>query len=217
MLPEADAFQEVGPQVAVKTDIFRSSSAVREEDSSSSSAEALLRRRRRALKELPYDDMPELRNADLARWNNDYLTNMANESKTKFQSRAPKLSKRNAAFWVGGSGLGNISRDLKGSHLENPLSMFAGDALMEALTGVSVSVAGKKRDRDEEGDLTYRSEERRVRRRDGGENELDRIENLPMNDEEALAILNTEVSLISSGLRLWLTLIRRLRWVGMLS
>ena len=163
------------------------------------SADALLRPKGRAPKALPYDNAPELRNADLANWNDNYVRNMANDTHSKIQHRASKVSKQNAAFWVGGSGVGGIGSTIRNRGLNNPLDMFAGDALMEALTNVVGSIAGRKRKRDGEGDRESGSEERRARVRDGDVDQLGRIDELPVNEDEALPIPGEDVSSSSSA------------------
>lgn len=193
MLPDAEAFPEMVSQVPTAEN-FRSLSEVYEEESSSASADAPLRPRRRAPKALPYDNAPELRNADLAYWNDNYVSNMANDTHAKMQHRATKVSKQNAAFWVGGCGVGGTGSMIRNSSLNNPLNMFAGDALIEALTGVVASISGRKRNRDEEGDRASDSEERRVRMRDGVDDQLGRTIELPMSEGEILAIPGEDVT-----------------------
>lgn len=199
VLPDAEAFPEMVPQVPITAEIFRSSSEAHDEDSSSTSADALLRPKGRAPKALPYDNAPELRNADLAYWNDNYVRNMANDTHTKIQHRASKVSKQNAAFWVGGSGVGGIGSTIRNRGLKSPLDMFAGDALMEALTNVVAFIAGKKRKRDEEGNRESGSEERRIRMRDGDVDQLGRINELPVNEDETLPIPGEDVSSSSSA------------------
>lgn len=196
VLPDAEAFSEMVPQVPRRAGLLRSSPEVLEEESSSVSADAVLRPKRRAPKALPYDNAPELRNADLAYWNENYVRNMANDAHTKTQHRIPKFSKQNAAFWVGGSGIGGIRSTIGASGLNNPLDMFAGDALMEALTGVVASVAGRKRNHDEEENRASDSEERRLRMRDGGDDQLGRVNDLQMNEDETLRIPGEDVCFI---------------------
>lgn len=197
-LPDAEAFPEMVPQVPTTAKLLRSSSEELEEDSSSMSVEAPLRRKRRAPKALPYDNVPELRNADLAYWNDNYVRNMAHDIHIKMQHRALKVSKQNAAFWVGGSGVGGIGSAIRNSGLNNPLDLFAGDTLIEALTGVVAPVAGRKRTRDEEGDRVSGSEERRVRMRDDGDDQLGRINEPAVNDDEILAIPGEDVSFVNA-------------------
>lgn len=198
VLPDAEAFPEMVPQVPITAEIFRSSSEELDEDSSSTSADAPLRRKGRAPKALPYDSAPELRNADLANWNDNYVRNMANDTQSKIQHRASKVSKQNAAFWVVGSGVGGIGSTVRKRGLNSPLDMFAGDALMEALTNVVAFIAGRKRKRDEEGDRDSGSESRRTRMRDGDVDQLGRINELPVNEDETLPIAGEDVRSSSS-------------------
>lgn len=195
LLPDAEAFPEMVPQIPSATGHLQSSPAVPEDESSSESAEAPLRPNRRAPKTLSYDNAPELRNSDLTDWNNGYMANMVNERKVKFQHRAPKISRQNATFWVGGAGIGNLGSGFEISRLQNPLNMFSGDTLIEALTGVSASMAGKKRTRDEEGVRVSDSEDRRVRMRNDDGDQVGRVDDMPMNDEE-FTILADDVSSI---------------------
>lgn len=194
VLPDAEAFPEMIRQVPIMAEPIRSSSEALEEDSSSMSADALLRPKRRAPKALPYDKTPELRNADLVSWNENYVRNMADDVQTKMQHRVPKVSKRNAAFWVKGSGIGGIGYVIKSSGLKNPLDKFAGDTLMETLMGVVASFAGRKRHHDEEEDRVFGSGERRVRMRDD-DDQLGPMNELITNEDEGLAIPGEDVSL----------------------
>lgn len=190
VLPDAEAFHELIREAPSKEGLHRSSSAILQEDSSHKSA-APVSRKRRAPKALPIDDAPELRNTDLARWNDDYLVNMAIETKAKLLHNATRLAKKNAAFWVGGSGIGGIGSFSQ----KTPLDIFAGDALMNALTNVATSVQGKKRNRNEKDDDGSDSDERRVRTR-GVENRLGAFDDLPINGNADAAIMNEEVHLL---------------------
>ncbi len=199
LLPDAKAFPAMKPKVPLMASPLRSSSRVPHEVASEESADALIRPKRRARKMLPFDMAPELHNTDLVRWNNGYLTNMATETRAKLQHGAVRLAKKNAAFWVGGSGIGGIGSILANSSLQTPLEIFAGDPLMEALTNVVTSMAGRKRDRDEEEDHPIDGEERRVRMRDeDGDHQLGRFNDLTMDGNEGLAILAGEVCSSSS-------------------
>lgn len=186
LLPDAEAFPELIRQGPMKEGLYRSSS----EDSSHKSTAVLVRRKRRAPKALPIDSKPELRNTDLARWNDNYLVNMAIETKAKVLHNATRLAKKNAAFWVGGSGIGDIGSFSQ----KTPLDIFAGDALMNALTNVATSVAGRKRNRNEKDSDESDSDERRVRTREV-ENQLGAFDDLPINGNTDDAILNGEVHL----------------------
>lgn len=190
LLPDAEAFPELIREAPSKEGFRRSSSAIPQEDSSHKSA-ASVSRKRRAPKALPIDSAPELRNTDLARWNDEYLVNMAIETQAKLQHNATRLAKKNAVFWVGGSGIGGIGYFSQ----KTPLDIFAGDALMNALLNVATSVQGRKRSRNEKDDDGSDSDERRVRTR-GVENQLGAFDDLPINGNADATIMNEEVHLL---------------------
>ena len=121
-------------------------------------AEAPFRRRAHpGPKIIPLDTNMELRNGDLARWNADYIANMNEAIRHKTAGRATALAKKNAEHWILGQGD------------SGPLSIFSGAKLLEALTGVKLTVAGDKRPHG--GDKT--DSDRRVRPR--GEPSSDEI------------------------------------------
>lgn len=190
LLPDAEAFPELIGEAPSKEGLRRSSSAISQEDSSHRSA-AWVSRKRRTPKPLPIDNAPELRNTDLARWNDEYLVNMAIETQAKLQHNATRLAKKNAAFWVGGSGIGGIGYFSQ----KTPLDIFAGGALMNALLNVATSVQGRKRNRKEKDDDGSDSDERRVRTR-GVENQLGAFDDLPANRNADATIINEEVHLL---------------------
>lgn len=192
LLPDAEAFPELVRKVPTNEGLHRSSSAIPQEDSSHKSAAASVGRKRRSPKALPIDNAPELRNTDLARWNDNYLVNMAVETQAKLLQSATRLARKNAAFWVGGSGIGGIGSFA----LKTPLDIFAGDALMKALTNVATSVAGRKRNRNEKDDDGSDSDERRVKIRQV-ENRLGDFDDLPINGNADVAIMNGEVYLLN--------------------
>lgn len=184
VLPDAEPFPEM---VLPGTSIHRASSEVPREHESSDSAEAPLRRKRRGPKLLPVDQRMELHNADLAQWKKDYAENMAEAIEAKKHHKAPALAKKNAAFWVFGSGIGGVGAGLGISKLKSPLDMFAGDAMMEALTGIRTSTAGQKRSRDSENGRDSESETRRVRSRAMNESDqIGRGEGLMLDDDGML-------------------------------
>ena len=190
VLPEAEAFPTTAHQAPAVSRILD----VHQEQSSSESAEAPLPRKRRALKKLPVDEVQELHNTDLAQWKTDYLENMAEAKAAKLNHKAPFLAKKNAAFWVVGTGIGGVGAVLGSSKLHSPLDMFAGDAMMEALTGIKVSATGQKRGRDDEEDHDSNSEARRVRIRDGNGDQAGRRVD-EMDDEGTMMIQADDVSI----------------------
>lgn len=189
LLPDAEAFPELMREAPSKEGLRRSSSAIPQEDSSHNDS-ASVSRKRRAPKALPIDSAPEIRNTDLARWNDEYLVNMAIETQAKLQHNATRLAKKNAVFWVGGSGIGGIGYFSQ----KTPLDIFAGDALMNALLNVATSVQGRKRSNEKDDDGSD-SDERRVRTR-GVESQLGTFDDLPINGNADATIMNEEVHLL---------------------
>lgn len=137
-----------------------------DEEELSESIVAPLARQRRGARVLPVDALQEMRNSELANWNANYIDNMANATHQKFLHKMPFLAKKNASFWVCGSGIGGVGANPGTAGLINPLSMFTGDALLEALVGADDTVAGAKRKAsDEEDPAAVSGEDRRVRQR----------------------------------------------------
>ena len=185
-LPEGEAFPSATGQASDEHTPSES-----ENRETSSTAGAPMRRKRRAARIIPLDQTMELRNSDLSRWNTEYLQNMAEATRIKVQHKAIAQAKRNAEFWIWGSGIGNIGRRFGYSEIKTPLDMFYGDALFEALTGINrATTAGQKRDRDSGIDEATEGESRRIRRRSdedqvgrGDDMELDEGVFAPMGDE----------------------------------
>lgn len=199
MLPEAEAFPMTALQPPAGSRYLGSSSGVHQEQESSDSAEAPLPRKRRAPKPLPVDEMQELHNTDLTQWKTDYIANMAEATAAKMTHKAPFIAKRNAAFWVLGAGIGGVGAGLGSANLRSPLDMFAGDAVMEALTGVRISTTGQKRGRDAEEDHNSESEARRARVRNGDWDQVGRGDGMMMDDDGTMMISANEVSMIIGG------------------
>ncbi|KAL8848930.1 MAG: hypothetical protein Q9221_006088 [Calogaya cf. arnoldii] len=190
VLPQAEAFPPLGSQAQAES-IFLRSSVVREE-SSSEHALARQQRKPRGPRPLPYDQTQELRNSDLAQWNTEYLANMANANKTKLQHKATTAAKRNAASWVFGGGIGGVGLGLGANQTKGPLAeMFAGDALMQALTGTSASTTGKKRSRDGDETDDSETEERRVRMREA-DAEVGRAQGIHLEDDDTMNLPGSE-------------------------
>ena len=193
MLPPAEPFPPMVPQAPAEPGFLRSSSEAIQEKSSES-AEAPARRRPRLPRVLTMDDQKSLRNADLASWNNNYASNMANATKNKLQHKASALTKKNAAFWVYGTGINGVGVRVGGPKLPNPLDMFAGDSLMTALTGVAVQTTRRKRSLTEDVGHETDSEARRVRMRDEDEDQIGRGDNLIIPDDNTMGIPGDEAS-----------------------
>lgn len=154
LLPEGEAF------LPRQLDEPEQSELPQHHTTSETAASAPLRRQRRApLKVLPLDTTTELRNGDLARWNQDYLANMTEGLRHKQAARAAALAKKNAEFWMLGSGVGVLDQADHG-----PLNMFSGVQLLETLTGVrfTLNQSGKHpREEAEEADTGRRVRSRR--------------------------------------------------------
>ena len=126
-----------------------------------------MQHKRRAPKVLPMDARQGMRNVELAQWNNDYVENMAELIRAKVRTKLSSQGKKNARWWIFGSGIGGVGAGLGTSKFESPLHMFSGESLMQALNGLPQVSTGQKRSHSEE-ELTSSKEERRVRSRDGG-------------------------------------------------
>ena len=195
VLPEAEPFPAMGIRTAAEPGFLKSSSSVvPEEEPSSESAEAPQQRKHKAAKVLAIDMTQGLRNADLAQWNNEYLSNMVIAAQAKQQHKLPSQSRKNADFWVTGTGIGGVGSGLGTSKLQSPLDMFAGDKLMRALTGVEATPIGKKRTRGDEDDRGSDSEERRVRAREEGDDQIGRGDGLALDEDGTLPMFDDGVS-----------------------
>ena len=118
-----------------------------------------IRHRKRRILQL--DERIQLRNAELAENNANYLENMAVATEHKRQLRAARQAKENARFWVWGAGIGGVGAGIGiGSvtgftNVKSPLTMFCGDELKAELLGISVNdsvagLAGRKHSRESE-------------------------------------------------------------------
>ncbi|KAJ4297811.1 R8 protein [Kalmusia sp. IMI 367209] len=156
-LPEGEAFPtQPEDQVAQHSEVLEASSSI----------VAPNRRKKRATRVLPCDVTMELRNKDLAEWNTNYLANMKETSKQKNQYRLAQLAKKNAEYWLWGSGIGGIAARMQGITGPTPFDRFIGDDLFEFFTGVSrKDHMRSKRDRDSGIDEATQEESRRVRQR----------------------------------------------------
>jgi hypothetical protein len=99
---------------------------------------------------------------------------MAEATKIKQQHKAVALAKKNAAFWVLGQGIAGVGICSEDDRVPNPLAIFSGCTLLEALTGRESSPSGVKRTRSLLDDLDEEGKARRVRARGEDEQELGR-------------------------------------------
>jgi meiotic recombination protein REC8 len=112
----------------------------------SESASADQRRRyRTGPKVIPLDDNIELHNRDISVWNQRYKENMSEALSHKLAHRLVTLAKKNAEHWILGAGNNSLLQADRG-----PLNMFTGIKLLEAITGLDLTVVDKKRARDED-------------------------------------------------------------------
>ncbi|KAI8934714.1 hypothetical protein NX059_008403 [Plenodomus lindquistii] len=157
-LPEGEAFSPV--------DQGQPNETSGEVESSSSTVAAPMRRKPRNVRVIPADRTIELRNADLADWNKNYLQNMLEAAKPKAKKAAALMAKKNAEHYVWGGGLGGIGQDMLGARGSNPFDMFIGDNLFELITGKSRhNGKAEKHDRDSGIDDATQEESRRVRQK----------------------------------------------------
>ena len=177
-LPQAEPFPTGAQQ--------QRSSSQAAEDEDSESAEAAMQRRHRPVRRtraLPFDQVQELRSAELTGWQQNYTANMAGAQQLRDQHRAPFLAKKKAFDWVLGSGIGGVGDAFPSSHENNPLNIFKGDSMLEMITGVRPD-ASRKRSRDEESVAGTDSETRRKRLQEDEGGEIGRGEIPPFQDDD---------------------------------
>jgi len=147
-------------------------------------------RKKRSAKFLKPDANPELHSANINQWNKNYLQNMATDTKYHQANKAPARAKKNAAFWLYGSGIGRAGRGIGGDGILNPaFAMFHGQKLLEALGVAKVSSAGKRVriDGEENGDTDGTDEQgRRVKER------LDDGEQIGLGDDDMLRLIDDD-------------------------
>ena len=190
-LPLAEPFPEMISATEESQSFLKSSSVIPGEDVSES-AEAAHVRKPRGLKIIPVDEAPELRNSDLAQWAANYTANMAEASRQKRQHKLPFQAKKNAAAWVFGIGIGAMGPRMDSLNLQSPLDIFAGNVLMEALTGIKTTVSGRKRARSEEDEGTSEGSRRHTRPR-SVEEEVGRGEGIGLDDERMQPLFGDDV------------------------
>lgn len=112
----------------------------------SASAPALRIRKKKFI--LP-DERQELRSQDMSQWNTGYAANMQEALRAKLQTRVAALAKRNAEFWVLRNGVGGLATTFSREAMPEPLRLFTGNALLQALTGLKLTASPEKRAREE--------------------------------------------------------------------
>jgi meiotic recombination protein REC8 len=158
-LPEGEAFPTAGhDQGSNQFEVVHTSST----------ASAPMRKKRRVARVLPVDLRMELRNKDLVDWKANYLQNMDAVLESKKQARKAQQAKKDAEYFVWGSGIGGFAHHYANITGPNPFEMFIGDNLFELATGFSrKKVVGSKHDRDSGIDDATQNESRRVRQKIG--------------------------------------------------
>ncbi|KAJ5919168.1 hypothetical protein N7466_010111 [Penicillium verhagenii] len=106
-----------------------------EQEETESVMERQARQYNRVIKTINSDDTISLRNTDLARWNNEYVANMALALKQKQKNKIQNNVKKNGAFWVFGQGIGSVGIGLGAAHANHPLKCFSGEELYDAVCG----------------------------------------------------------------------------------
>ncbi|RAH42871.1 Rad21/Rec8 N terminal domain protein [Aspergillus brunneoviolaceus CBS 621.78] len=136
--------------------------------------------KQRAPKLIQADDQIGLRNSELAHLNQNFVELMAVASKQKLKNKLPTLSKKTAAFWVYGQGIGSVGNGVGKSHATHPLQYFSGEQLYNTLTATAASLS-PKRVHDSIEDEEQEHIGRRVRARNDGQ-PADQME-FPNNDD----------------------------------
>ncbi|KAJ5263345.1 hypothetical protein N7478_010950 [Penicillium angulare] len=104
-----------------------------------------VRHRIRIIKYIDPDNTTTVRNSDLAQWNNEYTSNMAYASNQKQQNKIQTTSKKNAAFYVYGQGIGYVGIGLGQNKKDHPLKCFSGISLFNALCRESEQLTTPKK------------------------------------------------------------------------
>ena len=153
-------------------------------DESSVSAEAPLRRKKKKVKRPTVDAGTEIRNALLSQWIKEYPENMTATALVKNKHHAATQAKKNAFYYVYGSGLNGVGDPIGAGKFTSPLAMFSNNELMAKITGRTLPEPKFKKRRkrtlaadDEDGEETpsKRAREDEVGR---GNNEHDMMFNL---------------------------------------
>ena len=193
LLPDAEAFPDMASGAASRAGRVNSLLEAGREHKSSSSASAPLQRKKRVPRQLPVDHHQELRNADLAKWKETYVTNMKEAVASQAQRKAAAHAKKNAAYWVVGLGIGGIGAGIGAQKIKSPLDIFSGPAFLETLRGVPTN-SGRKRPRRDDDWSETDSESRNVRARDDDGDQFVRGDDNVLQDDDTAMAPASEVS-----------------------
>ncbi|KAF1996152.1 hypothetical protein P154DRAFT_623379 [Amniculicola lignicola CBS 123094] len=191
VLPEGEAFPTAAqPHASDQTQATESSPTV-----------VATQRKKRGPRTLPSDQTQELRNKDLADWNANYLNNMREAARQKAAYKASSLAKKNAEYWVWGAGKNNNKHRPNDFAGQASVQMIFGNDLFDLFAGVSrKQLAGTKHDRDSGIDEATEGESRRVRHKEGGEEDQvgrgDEDEAMFMQGDEDIELPREQPSLL---------------------
>ncbi|KAJ5100623.1 hypothetical protein N7456_006675 [Penicillium angulare] len=131
-----------------------------------------VRHRTRIIKYIDPDTTTTVRNSDLAQWNNEYTSNMAYASYQKQQNKIQTTSKKNAAFYVYGQGIGSVGNGLGQNKHDHPLKCFSGISLFNSLCEESEQLTTPKKpgrpSKDPDPDTEVETDTEVARTRNGG-------------------------------------------------
>ncbi|KZF20855.1 hypothetical protein L228DRAFT_262733 [Xylona heveae TC161] len=148
-------------------------------------------RRGRQRKAFRMDEAIEIRNAELACWNDEYIPNMAAANTHKQNRRDHVQARLNASFWVFGCGLGGIGHILDLSNTRGSRDLFAGDYLREALLGERSASTSRKRPWERDDETQSEDEHRRSRLRQDIDDQVGRAGE-PLLDEDGMLALGDQ-------------------------
>ena len=185
VLADIERFPAMAADDPRRTGGLRLSSQTRGDEELSDFAEAPLRRRPKP-RAMRVDQKQELHSTELTAWTQNYLNNMAEATMARKTHQAPWLAKQKASSWFTGLGIGGVGMGTGSSNLTSPLALFAGNAMLELLTGVQIA-AGRKRARgDDSGDETDIEVLHTRKRQSDGEIGLGDEMVLPLDDDMGL-------------------------------
>ncbi|KAJ5754180.1 uncharacterized protein N7511_008333 [Penicillium nucicola] len=130
-------------------------------------------------KNIAIDENTALRNATMAEWNNEYIAKMARATEQKMRNKLPTISKKNAAFWVFGQGIGSVGVQLGRWNKLHPLNLYSGEELFDTISGYPKQNRRKRANDDEDDE-----QGRRVRNKTDEEAEYLSRENLDRLNRE---------------------------------
>ena len=137
-LPPGEAFPEAAPEA--------DQPQVAQDDQEMDGADSARVGRRRGPRIIPLDRTQQLRKADLVNWDENYLANMEEARQHKNAYTRSRQAKINAQWFVFGHGLNGVGTCPGLAHVPNPLAMFSGTKLWEAIVGFELET-GRKRER----------------------------------------------------------------------